>query len=157
MHVRDLMTPNPITVQLDTPVDTIAQLLLDHRINGVPVINKNNQVLGIVTAEDLIHRAADERLEPRESIWKENFWISYFSPRGSTPGKAEGRTAAEVMSNDVRTIAPNISPSEAARQMVDYHIKSLPVVADNKLIGIIARADLLKYLHALENPLKRID
>jgi CBS domain-containing protein len=157
MQVRNLMTPNPVTVQPDTPVDAIAQLLLDHRINGVPVVDENDRLLGIVTAEDLIYRAADERLGPRESLWKENFWISFFSPRGTKPGKAEGRTAAEVMSSNVYAIAADVSPVEAARLMVDYHVKSLPVVEAGKVIGIIARIDLLKHLHVFENPLKRQD
>jgi CBS domain-containing protein len=157
MHIRDLMTPNPVTVQPDTPVDAIARILLDRRINGVPVVDGQNHLLGVVTAEDLIYRAADERLDPRESLWKENFWISFFSPEEAKPGKAGGHTASEVMSSGVRTIAPDASPSEAARLMVDYHVKSLPVIEAGTVIGMIARIDLLKHLQHFENPLKKED
>lgn len=61
MLVRDSMTRKPVTVQLSTPVEDIASLLLTHRINGVPVVNNEGQLLGIVTAEDLLHRGAHER------------------------------------------------------------------------------------------------
>ncbi|EQD30405.1 CBS domain-containing protein, partial [mine drainage metagenome] len=49
-----------------------------------------------VTVADLVHRAADEPLEPRESFWKENFWVSFLDRDGNCPCKAEGRTAADV-------------------------------------------------------------
>ena len=155
MLIRDLMTPDPVVVRPETPVEAIAGLLLAHRINGVPVVDEARHLLGIVTAADLIHRAADERLEPRESVWKENFWISFLSPEGARPGKAEGRTAAEVMTREVHTVAPDDHPLMAARLMADYHLTSLPVVEADTVIGVISRIDLLRRLHELENPLQR--
>ncbi|MEY2343307.1 CBS domain-containing protein [Acidithiobacillus sp. IBUN Pt1247-S3] len=155
MRVRDLMTPNPVTVHSHTPVDAIAQLLVAHRINGVPVVDEQQHLLGVVTAEDLIYRGADERFEPRESLWKENFWISFLSPEGAQPGKAEGRTAAEVMTHKVHSVGPDDDLSVAARLMVDWRITSLPVVESGVVIGVVSRIDLLRRLHEFENPLKR--
>ena len=155
MLIRDLMTPTPSTVQADTPVEEIAKLLLVHRINGVPVVDTSSHLLGMVTAADLIYRGADERLEPRESIWKENFWISFFSPKAAQRGKAEGRTAAEVMTTEVHSVEPDMHPSAAARLMVDHHLTSLPVVEAGKVIGVTSRIDLLSHLKELENPLLR--
>lgn len=155
MFIRDFMTPNPITVRLETPVEDIANLLLVHRINGVPVIDDDGRLLGIVTAEDLIRRGADERLEPRESLWKENFWVSFLSPEGAQRGKAEGRPAAEVMTAEVHRVEPDMHLSVAARLMVDHHLTSLPVVEAGKVIGVISRIDLLSRLKELKNPLRR--
>lgn len=155
MLIRNFMTPDPVTVQPETPVEDIANLLLAHRINGVPVVDGTGRLLGVVTAEDLIHRGADERLEPRESVWKENFWVSFLGPKGARRDKAEGRTAAEVMTTDVHSVEPDMHPSVAARLMVDQHLTSLPVVEAGKVIGVISRIDLLSHLKELENPLKR--
>ncbi len=155
MLIRDLMTPDPVVVRPETPVEAIAALLLAHRINGVPVVDEARRLLGVVTVADMIHRAADERLEPRESVWKENFWISVFSPEGARPSKAEGRNAAEVMTREVHTVAPDDHPLVAARLMADYHLTSLPVVEADAVIGVISRIDLLRRLHELENPLQR--
>ena len=155
MLIRNFMTPDPVTVQPETPVEDIAKLLLAHRINGVPVVDGVGRLLGVVTAEDLIHRGADERLEPRESVWKENFWVSFLGPKGRTARKAEGRTAAEVMTTEVHSVAPVMHPSVAARLMVDHHLTSLPVVEDGKVIGVISRIDLLNLLKELDNPLKK--
>ena len=153
MLIRDLMTPDPVVVRPEIPVEDIAGLLLAHRINGVPVVDEGRRLLGVVTVADLIHRAADERLEPRESLWKENFWISFLSPEGTHPGKAEGRTAAEVMTREVHSVAPDDHPLVAARLMADRHLTSLPVVEADAVIGVISRIDLLRRLHELENPL----
>ena len=155
MLIRDLMTPDPVIVRPETPVEDIAGLLLAHRINGVPVVDENRRLLGVVTAADLIHRAADERLEPRESLWKENFWISFLSPEGTHPGKAEGHTAAEVMTREVHSVAPDDHPLVAARLMADHRLTSLPVIEADVVIGVISRIDLLRRLHELENPLQR--
>jgi CBS domain-containing protein len=157
MLIRDLMTPDPVVVRPETSVEDIAGLLLAHRINGVPVVNEERRLLGVVTAADLIHRIAGEQLVARESLWKENFWISFLSPEGVRPDKAEGRTAAEVMTRQVHSVAPDDPPLVATRLMADYHLTSLPVVEANTVIGVISRIDLLRRLHELENPLQKQD
>lgn len=155
MLIRDLMTSDPVVVHPETSVEDIAGLLLAHRINGVPVVDENRCLLGVVTAADLIQRAADERLEPRESLWKENFWISFLGPEGVQLSKAEGRTAAEVMTREVHSVAPDDHPLVAARLMADHRLTSLPVIEADMVIGVISRIDLLRRLHELQNPLKR--
>ena len=157
MLIQNYMTPNPVTVRPETPVEDIAKLLLAHRINGVPVVENTGRLLGVVTAEDLLHRGADERFEPRESIWKENFWVSFLSPQGSHRGKAEGRTAAEVMTKEVHSVEPDMHLSVAARLMIDHRLTSLPVLEAEKVVGVISRTDLLSHLKEMENPLLRED
>lgn len=153
MMIRDLMTKDPITVSPDTPVEDLAQTLLLHRINGMPVVDENRHLLGVVTAADLIYRAADERFEPRQSVWKENFWISFLNPEGAHPSKGAGRTAAEVMTSKVHSVPPDALPSVAARLMTDYQCVMLPVVEADRVVGVISRHDLLRRLSELENPL----
>ncbi|EQD69732.1 signal transduction protein [mine drainage metagenome] len=146
MKVRDLMTPNPIRIAPETPVAEIARILIEHRINGVPVTDAEGHLLGLVTEGDLVHRAADERLEPRESVWKENFYRSVFRRRTPEPDKAEGRTAEQVMTREVLTVALEDHVTVAARLLVDHSIKSLPVIEHERLVGMISRFDLVKRL-----------
>ena len=153
MLIRNYMTPDPESVRPDTPVEEIADLLLKHRINGVPVVDGGGSLLGIVTAADLVYSGADERLQPGTSVWKENFYISFLSPGKNKPGKAVGRTAAEVMTRGPHAVGPDMHPSVAARLMVDYHLVSMPVMEDGKVIGIISRIDLLGHLKEMKNPL----
>lgn len=158
MRVGELMTPNPVAVGEDTPVEEIARLLVERRVNGVPVVDGSGRLLGMVTEGDLVHRAADERLEPRESVWKENFWKSVF--RRPRPGedKAEGRTAREVMTAEVVTVAPDTDVATAARLFVEHGVKSLPVVEDERVVGMVSRYDLLRRLGEdpdFFNPMRR--
>lgn len=155
MLIRDYMTTNPITVRPETPVKEVADLLIANRINGVPVVDNEGKLLGIVTAEDLIHRGLDERLKPRDSIWKENFWVSFFGPKTTQADKAQGHVAAEIMTQDVYTVGPDMRLFMAARLMVDHGVTSLPVVEAGKLVGVISRIDLLGRWEELESHLKR--
>ena len=94
MKVREFMTQNPIGIAPETPVAEIARILIEHHINGVPVIDPEGRLLGLVTENDLVHRATDERLEPRESAWKENFYRSCFA--GTRPGPTRPRAARPI-------------------------------------------------------------
>lgn len=145
MNVEPLMTSDPITVAPQTPVAEIAQLLLEHRINGVPVVDRERRMLGIITAGDLIYRAADERLEPRTSIWKESFYKSVFRHPEETD-KDQGRTAMEVMTRDVHSVEPHTDIVMAARLLVDFDIVSLPVLQNGRVVGMLSRHDLLKWV-----------
>ncbi|MGC8590951.1 CBS domain-containing protein [Acidithiobacillus sp.] len=146
MKVEQLMTPDPLTVAPQTPVAEIARLLLEHRINGVPVIDREGRMLGIVTAGDLMYRAADEQLEPRTSIWKENFYQSVFRRHPEETDKDQGRTAMEVMTRDVHSVEPDTDIVMAARLLVDFEIISLPVLQSGRVVGMLSRHDLLKWI-----------
>ena len=146
MNVEQLMTRDLITVAPQTPVAEIAQVLLEHRINGVPVIDLEGRMLGIITAGDLMYRAADETLGPRTSIWKENFYKSVFRRHPEETDKDQGRTAMEVMTRDVHSVEPDTDIIMAARLLVDFDIVSLPVLQNGWVVGILSRHDLLKWV-----------
>lgn len=161
MNVRDLMTPEPITVAPETPVAQVIALLVSQGVNGVPVVDASGAVLGMVTSGDLIHRLADERLEPHSSLWRESFYRSVFSAaHRDAPDPAEGATAAQVMSRDTVCVAPEDDMVVAARLLIAHGVKSLPVLEAGRLVGMISRMDLLRCLHAHPdccNPLKKTD
>ena len=146
MNVEQLMTRDPITVAPQTPVAEIAQVLLEHRINGVPVIDLEGRMLGIITVGDLMYRAADETLGPRTSIWKENFYQSVFRRHPEETDKDQGRTAMEVMTRDVHSVEPDMDIIMAARLLVDFDIVSLPVLQNGRVVGMLSRHDLLKWV-----------
>ncbi len=146
MKTRDVMTSDPVAVEPGTPVEDVARLIVEHRLNGVPVVDAAGLLLGIVTGGDLMHRALDEHLEPRVSLWKENFWRGLFRRRGSELERAEGRVAAEVMTRDVVTVSPDTDVIVVARLLTEHAVKALPVLDDGRLVGIISRLDLLKLL-----------
>jgi CBS domain-containing protein len=160
MRVSDLMTREPVTVPPEMPVDALVDLLVERGVNGVPVVDAGGALLGMVTTGDLIHRVADERIEGRDSVWRESFYKSVFRPNGPEPNPAEGATAGEVMSRDPAYVTPSDDMTVAARLLIEHRVKSLPVLDEGRLVGMISRLDLLRCLRGNPdccNPLKRQD
>ena len=158
MRVSELMTRELVTVPPDMPVAALVDLLVERRVNGVPVVTAEGRVLGMVTSGDLIHRVAGERVEDRESFWRESFYKSVFRPGGSEPNPAEGATAAEVMSRDLAYVTPSDDMAVAARLLIENRVKCLPVIEDGQLVGIVSRMDLLRCLRGNPdccNPFRR--
>jgi len=144
MQVRDVMTTKVITVRPDTPVSEIARLLVENRISGVPVIDEENRVLGIVSEGDLIRRLEDTDDGRRRSWWLE--LLASPERRAEQYVKAHGRLARDIMTDIVTVIDEGATLAEAARLLEEKQVKRLPVVRDGKLVGIVSRADLLRAL-----------
>jgi CBS domain-containing protein len=160
MHVSDLMTREPVTVPPEMPVDALVDLLVERGVNGVPVVDAGGALLGMVTTGDLIHRVADERVEGRDSVWRESFYKSVFRANGPEPNPAQGATAGEVMSRDPAYVTPSDDMAVAARLLIEHRVKSLPVLDEGRLVGMVSRLDLLRCLRSNPdccNPLKRQD
>lgn len=160
MNVRDLMTRDPVTVRPELPVEAIVDLLVERGVNGVPVVDAGGALLGMVTTGDLVHRVADQRVEGRDSVWRESFYKSIFGGGESEPNPAEGATAAEVMSRDLAYVTPSDDMAVAARLLIEERVKSLPVLEEGRLVGMVSRLDLLRCLRGHPdccNPFKRQD
>ncbi|MFC7369398.1 MULTISPECIES: CBS domain-containing protein [Vreelandella] len=140
MQAIDIMTPNVVCVDTDTNVRDIAQLLLEHRISAVPVIDDERKVLGIVSEGDLMRRVKEDANDSR------SWWLSLFTG-GKDAGeyvKSHGRKAHEVMTPNPLTVEENAPLHTIARLLEKHHIKRVPVVREGKLVGIVSRANLLQ-------------
>jgi len=150
LNVADVMTRDVITIKPDTPVEAIAKLLYEKQISGVPVVDEQNRVVGILSEGDLMaHSAAIGGAKPR------SWWLRFFSDTTSRAEeylKTHGRTAADVMSRSPLTVAPDASLAEVAGLLEKHRIKRLPVVDGGKLVGIVSRANLLRGLATAEPP-----
>lgn len=145
MRVKDIMTAEVLAVTPDTSVQAIAEQLLTHRISGVPVVDAEHRVLGIVSEGDLLRRPESE------TDYSRSWWLKWFA--GSREDAAEflkthGLRAEQVMTRDVVTVTEDTSLAEAARILEKRHIKRVPVVRDGRLVGIVSRANLLHGLAA---------
>lgn len=145
MHAADVMTTDVITVAPETGVREIASLMLKHRISAVPVVDANQQVIGIVSEGDLMRREENET-SPRSSWWVNMF----FSATDNTERyiKTHGRKASEIMSRDVVSVVEETPLHEIARLLEKHHIKRVPVTRDGRLTGLVSRANLLHGLTA---------
>jgi CBS domain-containing protein len=143
MNAADVMTTAVITVTPDTPVGEIVALLLRHGISGVPVVDAEGGVLGVVSEGDLLRRA-ELGTEKQRGTWR-----TFFTGTARLAGeyvRSHGRQARDVMTQDVVCVGPATTLEQIADLMEERHIKRVPVVAERKLVGIVSRKNLLRAL-----------
>ncbi len=142
MDVRDVMTAPVISVTPETPLKEVARLLMEHRISGVPVADQAGRVLGIVSEADFLikERGATQRRGGRHAL----AWLLGEDRRDAEQAKISATTAGEAMTSPAVTICVECSLREAAGLMVEKRVNRLPVVDDDRLVGIVTRADLVR-------------
>ena len=143
LTAADVMTIKVVSVTLQTPIRDIAKLMCTKRISGVPVIDEEKRVIGIVSEGDLIRHAAIVG-EQRRSWWLATFTSATALAHDYV--KTHGHIAGDVMNAPVITVAPTVSLSECAKIMNQRRIKRVLVVENGKLVGIMTRGDLLQAL-----------
>jgi len=147
MHAKDVMTPNVTTVDPDMTVQDLAKLLSDRGISGAPVVDAAGRMVGIVSEGDLLHRAelGTERRDDRRRSW----WLDHFaSDLARDYVKSHGRTVKDIMTRDVVSISEDTDLADVATMLETKRIKRAPVVHDDKIVGIISRANLVRALVA---------
>lgn len=146
MKVADIMTLGAATIRPDASIAQAAQLMLQYRISGLPVVDAADNLVGIVTEGDLLRRS-----ESGTSM-KRPRWLEFLAGPGKLADEyvhTHSRRVEDVMSRDVVTVSPETSTSEVVEQMERHGIKRIPVVREGKVVGIISRANLLRGLARL--------
>ncbi len=145
MKTADIMVTNVVSVGPDTPVREIASLMLERRISGLPVVDAERRVLGIVSEGDLIRRP-EIGTDRAPSAWLSLFVSADARARDFV--KTHGLKARDVMSRPAVCVAPVAPLAEVVRLLERHRVKRLPVVEHGKLAGMVTRTDLLRALHA---------
>jgi CBS domain-containing protein len=143
MRVAEVMTTEVLTVTPGTPLKDVAALLQAGRISGVPVVDRDGCVLGVVSEADIILK---ERRPPQRTRWQR------LHRANALDAKAMARTAGEAMTSPAVTITAERRVEAAASLMLDRAVNRLPVVDnEGRLVGIVTRADLVRaFVHTDE-------
>jgi CBS domain-containing protein len=148
MLVKDLMTSPVISVKPDAKVSAIADLLHSHRFTGVPVVNDDGVVVGVITERELFSADSKLYLPGYMKILQETKFI--IGGHKELPYAAEQltRTAAkDIMNRNVHFVSPDTSVEELAELLVKQNQSPIPVTdTTNKLLGIVSRSDLIGLL-----------
>jgi len=134
MLVKDRMTPNPITILPDATHRQAAELMREHHIHHLPVLDKNDNLVGIVVEQDLL--AAQPSPATTLSIYEIHGLLSRLQIK-------------QIMKRPVHTTTPDCPIEEAARVMLSENIGCLPVVEDGEVVGIITDTDIFRVLVTL--------
>ncbi|WP_432585524.1 CBS domain-containing protein [Streptomyces sp. HD1123-B1] len=133
--IGNVMTDDVVRVGHGASYEEVSQLLARHRINGLPVVDEDDKVVGVITGTDL------GELTARQGNGHPGGGRTDRVPRQS----ADGRTARQLMSRPAVTVRPQDTIVDAARSMARHRVERLPVVdEEDRLIGIVTRRDLLR-------------
>ena len=137
MRVEDFMTRRVVTITPDTTLLAAAKLMLEHRVGGLPVLDASARIIGIFSESDLLREEGEDG-----SPWLQMM----VGPDGEPAAlpRLDTRKVGDIMTRQPITIAPDTSIAQACRLMHEHRLRRLPVVEGDKLVGMIARADLVR-------------
>jgi len=146
MQVRDVMTRSVISVKADESILMAARLMLQNRISGLPVVDANNALVGVVTEGDFLRRGeiGTTRRRPK--------WLEFLVGPGRLASEyvhQSGRKVGEVMTPNPVTVGEEDALETVVQLMESHHVKRLPVMHGGRMVGIISRANLLHALASL--------
>jgi CBS domain-containing protein len=144
LRVRDIMQTEVITVGPATTVRELADILAKHKVSGVPVVDGERRVLGMVSEADIILQDADLHFPYYIQFLDSVIYLQSFSKFEERFRKAFGSKVTEVMSDEVFTISSDASLGDAATLMADRKVNRLPVIEGDRLVGIVTRGDIVQ-------------
>lgn len=146
MKASDIMTTQVITVTEDTDITRAVEVLLKNHINGVPVVNAREELVGILCQSDLVFQQKNVSMPPIFTLLDSFIPLSSSKKLEEEFQKMAAACVADAMVKNVITVHPETPVSEIASLMVEKHFHTLPVVRDKKIVGIIGKEDILKTL-----------
>ena len=141
MRAHQIMTRSVIVLGADASVVDAARLMLDNHVSGLPVLDKDGKLIGIVSEGDFLRRVeiGTQRRRPR--------WLQYFIGPSRAANEfvhASGRKVEEIMTRNPLVVSEDTPLEEIVRLMEKNRVKRLPVMRNDRLVGIVTRANLLQ-------------
>src|SRR5918992_1333231 len=148
--VRDIMDTDPATVRPETPVEEVVSTLRRHELPGLPVVDGEGRVVGMITEADLVLPDDDGDLHIPHyiNLFGGTIFLEPLSRFEQRLRKAFASNAADMMTADPDTVSPDTTVQEAARIIHESGHNRLPVVEDGRLVGVVTRVDVLGALAA---------
>jgi CBS-domain-containing membrane protein len=132
MRTRDVMTTDVVVVEQDTPARDAARLIAERGFTALPVVDASGALVGMVGEADLLRNRLPQ--DPR--------WLVHGEPVEARQAPAD--VVAQVMTKSPVTVSPNTDLAEVAGLMLDHGVRSVPVVHEGHLAGIVTRRDMLR-------------
>jgi CBS domain-containing protein len=148
--VREIMDTSPVAVAVDAPVDEVVNALRTHELPGLPVVDTDGRCVGIVTEADLVlpDDEGDLHIPHYINLFGGTVFLEPLGRFEERLRKAFASKAEDMMTRDPMTVAPDTTVREAARIIHESGHNRLPVVQDERLVGVVTRVDVLGALAA---------
>lgn len=155
-RVGAVMTTDVVAAEYGTPFKEVVRRLGNHRISGLPVIDEDDKVIGVISETDLmLHQTRAGGSGSAWAVWTDRLrGLSRRVRREAARSRA--RTAGGVMSSPAVTVRADATVTEAARLMTQHGVERLPVVdEEDRLAGIVTRRDLLQVFLRTDDDIRR--
>ena len=141
MYVRDVMSQNPVTIGWHAGATDAMRAMLERKVSGLPVVDDDNRLVGMLTEGDFLRRAESgtQRERPR--------WLELLLSPGKLAAEythSHAGRVSDLMSSNVISVDAEATLHEAVALLQRHRIKRLPVLAQGRLVGILSRADLMR-------------
>lgn len=120
MKVKDFMTNNITFATTDSKVSDVAKLMQENHVGSIPICNHENKIVGMITDRDIVLRNVANKKDPNTTL------------------------ASEIMTTDIVTVDPETDIYKVSRLMAERQIRRIPVVQNNKIVGLVTLGDLSK-------------
>lgn len=149
MRVKDVMSTKLISVSPDATIAEAIALMVKEHISGLPVVGADGHLAGVVSEGDFLRRI-ETGTQPHRRRWLE--WLFDPGSQAEEYARSRGRKVSEVMTAEPVTIEENADLAEAADLMEQRHVKRLPVLRGEQVVGIVTRSDLMRALVGFVTP-----
>ena len=146
LKAKDIMTQDIISVRQETSVVDLAKLLTSNNINGAPVLDEDDKVIAVVTESDLIDQSKKLHIPTVVTILDSVFYLENPDKMEAEMKKIAGTKVSEICSGPPKAVSPDTQLDEIATIMAEGNIHTLPVLDEEKLVGIIGKKDIIKTL-----------
>lgn len=146
MLAKDIMTRDVITAGPEEKVEKVTKLMLENKISGIPVIDSERHVLGMVTEKDLMVKASEVSVPFYMTLFDSIIFLENPIRFSNNLKKYSASQVKDAMTSRVIVVEEDRPVSEVVKIMQNKKINRVPVVRHDKLVGIITRNDILKAL-----------
>lgn len=144
MLVKDIMTKHVFTVKKEEKIENAVKILMDNNFSGMPVVDDENKVVGIITEGDLIYRSKKLRIPAFLTVLDSYIFLESMKNLEKQIKKMVGYRVEDVMTVGVITAKENTTVEEIATIMTNKKVNRIPIVKDGVLVGVVSRRDIIK-------------
>ncbi|MCF6187656.1 MAG: CBS domain-containing protein [Desulfobulbaceae bacterium] len=141
---QDIMTTEVITANASMPVKELAKLLFEHHIGGMPVYDDDKKVIGVVTESDLIDQNKKVHIPTVVAILDSFIFLESPEKLEKDIKKMAATIVGDICSRELVSVQPDTPLDEVATLMAEQQVHTLPVMDDDKLVGVIGKSDIIR-------------
>ena len=154
IFAKDIMSKEVVSVHPDTALLDVAKVLAEHNFDGVPVVDNDNKLLGLVTEYDLINKTSAVHLPTLQVVLRN--LPQFKKEEAHFQEEILQLKVTDIMNKEPITLDPDIPYDEVIKLFREHHrVNPIPVIDNNrKVLGVISRFDVLRPFHVLQGVLK---